>query len=471
MRFRFLPWHLFLLACALLLYAAFPTRTYYWDGVLFSLNIESVAQGHASPVSLFHPNHLLYSAFGYCLYRAVEACGFALRAITVLQILNILASIASAAVLYAIAKRLTQSVSTALFCLVLFSFGATWWKFSTDANAYIISVLFLLLAFWFLIQEPPRLWSAGVCHVSAMLFHELAVFAYVAVIAVLLLRSQFKRAVAYFVSTATCVAAAYAICYSQSDHRAYPSLLAWLTSYAADSGFTHSFAQLINPYLTSYLKLFAGGKLSLVREYFSAASCLAYIVCAAAVGVAVALFRQTRVDAAQPSDRRLRIVLWAWFVPCAIFLACWDPGSTFHKLFVWPAIILLIGAYLPQTRANAFVAMAVALAAWNFAAFIYPHSHASADPVLILAQRVDHELPKNAIVYYRAFSPDDWYLDYFAPGRKWIQITSLDEIAATPGPVCFDTTALEALKPIIPRDAPKWDLVNRQHNVRLECRR
>src|SRR6266516_1004940 len=124
---------LYLLPLAIfILYAAFLTRTYYWDGVLFSLQIEGVHRGELSHAILFHPNHLLYSALGYVLYSAALACGSNARAIT-------------AFLVFVLSKRITNSSMTALFCWLLFAFGATWWKFSTDADSYILSVLFLIL--------------------------------------------------------------------------------------------------------------------------------------------------------------------------------------------------------------------------------------------------------------------------------------------------------------------------------------
>jgi hypothetical protein len=464
--------HLILLALLLTVYAAFPARTYYWDGVLFALNIESVAQGHASPALLIHPNHLLYSAFGYVLYRAVLACGLMLRAIAVLQFFNMLASTAAAALLYRIAKRVTDSARSALFCATLFAFGATWWKFSTDADAYIVTVLLLLFAIFFVFQDPPRLVLAALCHTAAMLFHQLAIFAYCAILAAILLDRRWPKRKrlwvcgAYIFGTGACVAAVYWICYSQADHSTYPSLARFVASYASDSGFTRSFGQILNSYLTSYGRLFVGGKLSLAREYFSVVSCAAFVLCLAALGFAVGRFRRAGAEASTQVDRRTKIVLWAWLLPYLMFLASWDPGSAFHKLFVWPAIVLALGLYLPLrgARVNAWVAIAIAMAAWNFGAFVYPHSHASADPVLVLAQKLNRELPKNATIYYAAFSPDDWYLDYFAPGRNWIKLIG----APPPGPFCLDTTALTALAP--GGDPTRgWKLVNSQHNIRLEC--
>jgi hypothetical protein len=485
--------YLLLIALAIF-YSAFLTRTYYWDGVLFSLHIEGVHRGELPSAILFHPNHLVYSALGYLLYSAALACGLELRALTLLQILNVVVSIAAGFVVFVLSKRITSSYSIALFCWSLFAFGATWWKFSTDADSYILSVLFLVLTIFFVSGNPPSIIPAVVCHILAMLFHELAVFTYFPVIAAIALNFRWSKTkrlwtcIAYSAGTGVCVGGAYLLCYSQSDRVTYPSLFAWITSYASDAGFTHSLAQITGPYLTSYIKLFLGGKLSLIRDYFSVAVCLSLAISVCMLICAFFLFRRTRAAPATDPDARAVFVLWMWFLPCAIFLGCWDPGSAFHKLFVWPPIVLLIGAYIASRKrlnqhVHAFQALAIAIAAWNFGAFIYPHSRASADPVLVFAQTLDRQLPRNATVYYRVLAPDDWYLEYFAPGRNWLPLPPNIEswqqhlLSSTRGFVCLETTALDELEKNPPAaqigleidSSRRWDLMNSKHNIRLEC--
>lgn len=448
--------------CTLLLYLPFLTRTYYWDGVLFSLDIESVRRGAISPAILFHPNHLLYTALGYALYSAVSFCGIHWRAITILQVFNVLVSAAAGYVLYGLAQRVTRSSPLSLFCWILFTVGATWWKFSSDADSYILAVLLILLAVRFATDDPPRLVLAAVCHTLAMLFHELAVFVYAPIAVAILMDSRrslgrrTKNLLLYGLGTSAVVTVAYLIGYSYADKTAYPTLLKWITSYASNSSFTRSFAQLVDSYLMSYLKLLAGGKLIFLREYFSVPTVVAWLVLIGALITAARWFRSKL-----PAEPRGTVVLWVWLLSSAFFLAIWDPGSAFHKLFVWPPIVLLLGSYL-RTRAG--LALAVALGAWNFTAFIYPHAHDSADPVLMLARAVDRELPKNATVFYGQLLPDDWYLEYFAPGRRWVHLP----VTQTAGPVCLETTALEASKAETD-PTRRWDLVNAQHHIQLEC--
>jgi hypothetical protein len=458
----------------ILLYAFFPTHTYYWDGVLFSLNVERVHRGELPGIALFHPNHLLYSALGYLFYRLFIACGLAIRAITVFQIVNISLAVVTAWILFGFARRLSQSRLVAVFCAVLFACGATWWKFATDADAYVIAVLLVLIAVRFVACDHPRLLPVAVAHVAAMLFHELAVFAYIPVITAIAFDSheskakRFSASCLYVLSTACCVAIVYFIAYQYSDHTAYPTLLAWITSRSGASQTTHGINQL-GGYVLSYGKLFAGGKFSLVREFFSIGEALAFAACVACIVWAVHLFRRPVTKPASQVERRPVLILWAWLAPYAIFFLWWEPASAFYKLFIWPPIVLLIGLYAVRQQPTGFLAIAFGLAAWNFGAFIFPHSHVSADPVIALAQRVNLELPKDATVYYETFSPDDWYLAYFAPGRKWAKLSSALPRSSN-GPVCLETTALDAYKSKLAIDPGlRWDLVNRQHNVRLEC--
>lgn len=464
------------------LYLCFLTASHYWDGVLFSLYIEKVAEGTLPAASLVHPNHLLYSGFGYLFYELLHSLGLPVRSLTALQIINVLASVASSAVLFHFCKRLLQSPELPVSCTLLFGLGATWWKFSTDADSYVIPVLFLLAAVAFAFREQPRLIHAGICLCVAMLFHELAIFGYVPVLLAIWLHDgspqhRIKRMAGLVFPTAACVLTAYLLAYSFA-HRgpSTQSFSNWITSISSDTKTTHSLGQLLASNASSYSKLFGGGKLGLVRDFFSSPVMIALGFAGLCLAkAATAALRREPAPYLIPAriDRRVYAVLWSWIAVYALFLSWFEPGNAFYKLFVWPPLVLLIGSHL-DVRGNSVKQtlrwLTLGLASWNFAAFIYPHSHVEADPLLSLAKRIDRELPKSATVYYKALSPDDWYLEYFAPGRKWEPLPRPSEIPAgsTGAPVCFETTAL----PYVQAETDphlRWNLVNSQHNIRLEC--
>src|SRR5256885_11469062 len=164
-------WLLFIVTAVI--YLCFPTRVYYWDGITFAQAIEDAS---SFDPSLVHPNHLIYNFAGYLFYKLLRTFGVELRALTALQIFNSLLSAVCASVLFAILRDTLRSLYLAVCLTLLFAFSATWWKFSTDANAYIPSVLFLLVSFYLVLPErKARPWLVALTFFLSMAFHQLAV--------------------------------------------------------------------------------------------------------------------------------------------------------------------------------------------------------------------------------------------------------------------------------------------------------
>src|SRR3954463_15691016 len=158
----------------LALYWLLPTKNYFWDGVDFAQHIEDAARLDAS---LIHPNHLFYNAFGYLIYQAARALGRSWRAIEALQIANSFLSVLAAYVFFHTIKRTLGSTYLSYLLTLLFSLSATWWKFSTDADSYIPSVLFIILSFYFVLPgRKPRPFLVAFLHSAGMVFHQMAVF-------------------------------------------------------------------------------------------------------------------------------------------------------------------------------------------------------------------------------------------------------------------------------------------------------
>lgn len=463
------------------LYVSFLTASHYWDGVLFSLDIEQVADGVLPVAALLHPNHLLYSPLGYGLYELLHFFRLPMRSISALQFMNVLASVLCSMLVFRMCRRCFRSRDLAWSCTTLFALGATWWRFSTDADAYITSVLFCVAAVGCVLARRARLLAAGVCLSVAMLFHELAALAYMPILAAIWLersaiRERVRRTSVFVLLTSGCVGSAYYAAYirTHSDPSTQP-FIQWVTSVSNDTKTTHSAGQLVASNATSYLKLFAGGKLGLIRDFLSAPVIIALLICVFCVAATVESAIRTRAtERLMPAevDRHTPTVLWSWFAVYFVFLSWFEPGNAFYKLFAWPPIVVLVGRYLDRRgRApKAFGWFTLGLASWNFAAFIYPHSHPEADPVLSLVRRIDKELPRSATVYYKALSPDDWYLQYFAPGRKWEPLGNPNEIrkGSAEAPVCFESTALPYVRAETDSSL-SWSLVNSQHNIRLQC--
>jgi hypothetical protein len=161
-------------ASVTLIYLFTLTSDYYWDGITFALQIEKIAKGDSYVALLFHQNHLLYNSIGFLLYKAFQGLGIAVRAITLLQILNAVVGGLSVVVFFRLAERLTGNRYVALVCSAALAVCAAWWKISTDADAYILASLFVLIAAYNLLGEKPRWFVAGFALAGAMLIHQMA---------------------------------------------------------------------------------------------------------------------------------------------------------------------------------------------------------------------------------------------------------------------------------------------------------
>src|ERR1700722_1257682 len=156
------------LALPLAIYLLLPTRTFYWDGVAFAIAIEK----QSALRETLHPSHLLYIPAGVWLYGALTALGLKIRALFLLQTVNSLAAGAAVVLVYrALRHRVAEEVPAVAGALA-FAFAATWWKFSTDADAYIPAILLILWAND-LIEHRRSPVAAGALCCAAMLFHEL----------------------------------------------------------------------------------------------------------------------------------------------------------------------------------------------------------------------------------------------------------------------------------------------------------
>src|SRR5215213_3409628 len=261
------PWLIF--AGIAIIYLSFPTRVYYWDGIEFAQAIEDASTLNAS---LVHPNHLIYNFAGYLFYQLLRAFGFELRAVTALQILNSLLSAACAGVLFAILRDTLRSLYLSICLTLLFAFSATWWKFSTDANAYIPSVLFLLISFYLVLpNQKARPLLLAVTFFFSMAFHQLAVLMWpVFALGVYLQNGPLsikRRAfnTAYFSAVAAVlIIASYAyLFYLASGSSDLLRLLSWTASYSPDADTGFNLWPNLRYSLRGQVRLFFGGRFNL----------------------------------------------------------------------------------------------------------------------------------------------------------------------------------------------------------------
>jgi hypothetical protein len=459
---------LILLAFAALVaavYLALPTRSYYWDGIGFALGIE---HPEWFGTSLIEPNHLLYIPFGRALYVMAQQTGLGIRSMTALQAANGISAACCVFVLGSAVLDWTGSIFMSLLSSALLAFSATWWKFSTDADAYVMAALFLMLAFRFILPwQPLRPLSVAALHSAAMLFHELSFLFCPAAILGLWMQAQGRLRQWLAVSTYICAAfvmtmAPYVFSASRANIFSPRRFVEWLAYHTPDSHFSVDAAN-VAAVAEGHVKLLLGGRWTLARRFQGVPTAVALALLALFIILIVRRPSLTPDDAA-PGWRETRAMLilsLAWISPFFVFLCFWLPGNTFYRLLYAPALMLLLAATAVQrgwlstpARRRAIAIGVASVCAWNFSLLIWPESRTEANPVLLAAEELQPRLASGAMIYHATFPPDDWLVMYLNPQTRWMELTSFNPLsvqhdvaeAAEQGrPVWLDGSALERL--------------------------
>ncbi|HEY3740647.1 MAG TPA: hypothetical protein VGL53_12425 [Bryobacteraceae bacterium] len=408
-------WRTFILALPFLFYCLFPTRNYYWDGLAFAIDIEK----HPLSSALLYPSHLIYESFGGWLYRLSEIAGMHTRALYLMQGANCVLAGLSVFLLDKCLRLRNVPADIAVAWALVFGFSATWWRFASDANAYVPAIFLLLCAE--ILLESNRVTAAAVLTACAMLFHELAVL--FLLVALIRLFPKTKTALLFLAIAVVPVALAYVIAYHAGPGGAPGNgFFAWVTWHSPDSSFSFRPLNDVIVSLRGTLRLFFGGRLA---EFAGdAVSKVSVAVLAAAIAAFfVALWQAIR-------KRELRAIapsryLLAWIGVYVIFLLFWMPQNTFYRLFyLAPLVLLLATALHPGLRL--VWTFAAVLALWNFTFLSYPQSRPEANaPLRFALARVQDWSPGTPIVF-RTFHPDLWTISYFNQQASWIGLDHPD---------------------------------------------
>jgi hypothetical protein len=277
-------------------------------------------------------------------------------------------------------------------CLtLLFAFSATWWKFSTDADAYVPSVLFVLLSFYLVLPgQKPRPLVTAFTFFIAMAFHQLAVFMFPVLALGIYLQdgptTLTRRAlnVVYFSAVATAlIVVAYAwLFYLASGSSDVTRLIRWTASYSPDADTSFGVWSNLQYSLRGHMRLFFGGRFNALRGLLNPFVIVLLIGLLAAVLFfiveVVRNFRATKLRL-EPRQKTLLLLSLVWAAVYVVFLFFWLPQNTFYRLFYLPALILLLGLALAsiknaRTGSRALAAFVIVMVLANFLFLTYPSS-------------------------------------------------------------------------------------------------
>lgn len=431
-----------------LLYLATLTADYYWDGITFALQIEKVARMERGAPLLIHQNHLLYNALVYLPYCLLQASGLAVRALYLSQVANAFAGAAAAAVFFRMAERLTRSRYAAIISTAALAFSAVWWKLATDANAYMLSLLLILICAGMLLSARPRWLLAGLALAGAMLVHQLASLFYPAALVAVFTNPSIEKkwSVAAKLSALawSITVAAYILCASLLHSVNEPlAIIKWAVS--NPSGVSPS----ANP--LHGLKLLPRGNLDMIAGHNFAlfnrqggwiARLLGLAALIAAIGFLFKILSMGKmaevlrgsIRIAPQTRERLKTVapmLVTWIGAYLVFLLFWEPGQVLYRAFYLPPLALLLGLALSNYHhaTNALptgaAALAVAtLALFNLAFYIAPNMRANANPLVAAARNTRQVWNGKTVIYFSDRNEADTTFEYFNEQTEWRRFTT-----------------------------------------------
>lgn len=444
-------WPLVLGAVFSLIYLSTLTADYFWDGITFALQIEKVADGERSATLLFHQSHLLYNAFGYLLYRAINAVGVHARALTILQVTNAFLGAAALAVFFSVVRRMTCRFPAALIATAALAVFATWWKLATDADAYIPAVLLMLLCLRALVAERPRWVLAGLSLAAAMLMHELAsLFSFAAVAVVFssqTIRAKRRFAIGMLALAWTVSVAAYYVCaatlHGITDP---PGVIRWATTNPSHivpftsplPGLRQSPRASLDLVLGHRFRLFYA-QAGVIEWLIALVACATLLALIWKVATAAVRFRRREGWPMLPSMIRERLrphllILSAWVFPYFLFLWFFEPEDAHLRLFYAPALALGLATWLDNsahgvnaplpTRKPAILLRAgglavLALGLFNLAFFILPHTKADSSLLIKKARSTQAAWDEQTVVFYLDHSEIDTTFEYFNRKSRW----------------------------------------------------
>ncbi len=408
-------WSRLWLALPLAVYLLLPTRNYYWDGVAFAINVEKQLPLRDT----LHPNHLIYTAACVWLYHAALLIGLKTRALFLMQFVNSLLAGASVALVYRAFRRRTIRVEGAIAGALALAFAATWWKFSTDADAYIPSI-FLLLCANDLLETRRSAVLAGVTHAAAMLFHELA-FLFLPI--ALWRLKQPKKAISYAACSLGPTGVAYVLAYrTVCGGFSAAGLAGWVVAHSPDASFSWQPLRDLGLTLGGTLRLFFGGRLDQVKaEPFTLIGAVAVIACV--LGLALAWKRSGPLRFRIPPND---LLLWVGLY--VAFLFVWMPQNTFYRLFYLAPLVLSVGCAVERARVDRLLPWMVCglLFMWNLTFAIYPQSRVENNAALRFALAQHEHWPAGTPIAYHTFHPDLWTISYFNQQAAWIGLDRRD---------------------------------------------
>jgi hypothetical protein len=341
--------------CALVLFLSLQSHAGRSDGIDYAFGIK---QGS----SLFHPHHVLYTALGFVVHRALSHV-VPIDPLTLINILSSLVTAFTVALFFRLLMVLTKAESLSLLMTAFYTFNYSTLYMGTTAEVYSYSVLCELFALLLCVKHPRPSWPV-LCQVAvlgalAVLFHQSAIFFVLALVVFIGLRARSIRAAAVVAAVSGLVTLAfYVFAAEQNGVRAPSGFVHWIFFYAHShqyeagvwgGGLTlaHApdlldgiFSTLVKP---DWQKYMISQRLFVEWTDFVLVPAVA-VLAGALVILLLYLLKHRKTVAAQARAQTapLRVMLLVWITTGGLFVAWWDQTNIeFWYMLVTPLLLLL----------------------------------------------------------------------------------------------------------------------------------
>jgi len=361
----------------------------------FSVNGLRYAGDVERGTDLFHPNHLLPNALYWIAYRFAQACGAAgLRAIWLMQAINVVAgSIAAAAVASIAARRGDRFRAVAIGALYAFGFAA--WNFAEEPDVYVLPAAAVALSIALLDARAAVSWrmtaALGVLGVFAVLTLQQYVLWYPVLLALVVRRDLGAARAAKLFALAigiplACLCAYLATGFALGKFASADQALGWFLGYAWQAhGFgTYRAAPDFGARVAS--AILALGNLAVAYEVILSRAAIAAAAAVAAALLWLGACAALALRRVAPAQRGDAVIVTAWCAANFVFATWWESRNIEFLFPVWVGAVILLAFAAPALDRRLLAITAVLLVAVNGACAFWPQR------TFPLRYRVAHDL-------------------------------------------------------------------------------
>ena len=404
------------------IYAAFPSRMHFADGLYYAFHLEDFPISHS-----WHQHHLIWLPLMHLIYGALHAILPSISAMTFLQVSNAIMGGLIIFTLIQLVRRISGSnLAGNIAGLAL---GFTWgmMNYAADANIYILILLLMLFTGLIITRRDTmsikQAYLATVLMILISLLHQIGFFFSFAILAAILTRTdksvRTKTAISCTILYACITFGSYYGVYRIIHHllpvELQESFFSWLTAYGSHSSFwtmqKEGFlsAQII--FERSQFNLLFHMKDALLALYYqdyseSYNTWVLFIFFQMIILLSV-LFELKNVILYKDPRRNQKIFLLTWFFPYFIFNQFYCAFEIHYKLFYLMPLITLWSIQSleapPQERKawNILVLLViVGMAGWNITTGIIPNSRPDHNPYLQEVMKIKPELNEDDLIIF-----------------------------------------------------------------------